>query len=230
MAPNSTSGDEPSRQYTPAMSRPTRTRDAARSKAEVLDVAEQVFSEAGFSGARVDEIAARMSTTKRMIYYYYGSKEELYVAVLERAYRGIREAERSMEFGELAPPEALRRLAELTFDHHHQHPAFIRLVAVENIHHGEYLRKIGRMRDLGTPAASLLEEILRRGRADGTLREGVDALDVHMVISAYCVFQVANNHTFGYLFDRDMQSKSVRRHNREILGDLVVSWLSPRAG
>src|SRR5918997_4327319 len=107
-----------------------RTRDAARSRAEVLDVAEQVFSEAGFSGARVDEIAARMSTTKRMIYYYFGSKEELYVAVLERAYRSTREAERAIALGDVAPPEALRQVAELTFDHHHRHPAFIRLVAV----------------------------------------------------------------------------------------------------
>ncbi len=208
------------------MPRPVgRTRDAASSRAEILDVAEQIFADAGYSGARVDEIAARMSITKRMIYYYFGSKEELYVAVLERAYRGIREAERALSSSDLAPVEALREVAQLTFDHHHRHPAFIRIVAVENIHHGTYLRKIGRMADLGTPAATLLEEILERGRVDGTLRGDVDALDVHMVISSYCVFQIANNHTFGYLFDRDMQSPGTRQHNRELLGDLVVSWL-----
>ena len=204
-----------------------RTRDAARSRAEVLDVAEEVFAEAGYSGARVDEIAARMSTTKRMIYYYFGSKEELYVAVLERAYRGIREAERAMDLGDLPPAEALRRVAELTFDHHHRHPSFIRLVAIENIHHAEFLKKIGTLRELGTPAASLLEEILERGRSDGSFRGGVEALDVHMVISAFCVFQVANNHTFSYLFDYDMRSKAQRTHNRQVLGDIVVAWLSP---
>ena len=205
-----------------------RTRDAARSRAEVLDVAEEVFAEAGYSGARVDEIAARMSTTKRMIYYYFGSKEDLYIAVLERAYRGIREAEQAMDLGDLPPADALRRVAELTFDHHHRHPSFIRLVAIENIHHATFLKRIGTLRELGTPAASLIEEILARGRADGSLRADVEALDVHMMISAYCVFQIANSHTFGYLFDSDMRSKKKRTHNRQVLGDIVVAWLSQR--
>lgn len=202
-----------------------RTRDAARSRAEVLDVAEEVFAEAGYSGARVDEIAARMSTTKRMIYYYFGSKEDLYVAVLERAYRGIREAEQAMDLGDLPPADAVRRVAELTFDHHHRHPSFIRLVAIENIHHAAFLKRIGALRELGTPAASLLEEILARGRADGSLRADVEAMDVHMMISAYCVFQIANSHTFGFLFDYEMRSKKQREHNRRVLGDIVVSWL-----
>ena len=205
-----------------------RSRDAVRSRAEVLDVAGQVFAEVGYSGARVDEIAARTSTTKRRIYYYFGSKEDLYIAVLERAYRGIRGAERAMDLGDLAPPDAVRRVAELTFDHHHQHPEFIRLVAIENIHHGQYLRKIVKLRELGTPAASLLQEILEAGRRDGSLRADVDAIDVHMLISAYCVFQIANNHTFGYLFEYDMRSDEVRTRNRLLLGDLVVSWLRPR--
>ena len=207
-----------------------RARDAVRSRAEVLDVAGKVFAEVGYDGARVDEIAARTSTTKRMIYYYFGSKEALYIAVLERAYRGIRGAERAIELGDLAPPEAVRRVAELTFDHHHQHPEFIRLVAIENIHHGEYLRKIDKLRELGTPAASLLEQILEKGRADGTLRTDVDALDVHMLISAYCVFQIANSYTVGQLFDYDMRSDEVRSRNRALLGDLVVSWLRPPIG
>lgn len=205
-----------------------RSRDAARSRSEVLQVAAEVFAEVGFSGARVDEIAARMSTTKRMIYYYFGSKEDLYVAVLERAYRGIRGAERAMDLAGLAPVDAVRRVAELTFDHHHAHPEFIRLVAIENIHHGEHLRKIDTLRELGTPAATLLEQILERGRRDGVFRTDVDAIDVHMMISAYCVFQIANNHTFGYLFDYDMSSGAVRSRNRELLADLVVSWLEPR--
>lgn len=195
----------------------------------MLDVAEAVFAEAGYSGARVDEIAARMSTTKRMIYYYFGSKEDLYVAVLERAYRGVRAAERAMDLGDLAPSEAVRRVAEQTFDHHNQHPAFVRIVATENIHRGQHLRMIEHLRDLGTPAVSLLEDILERGRADGSLRSDVTPLEVHMVISAYCVFQTANNYTFGYLFDYDMQSDAVRQRNRAMLGDLVVAWLTAPA-
>ena len=89
----------------------------------------------------MDEIAARMRTTKRMIYYYFGSKEQLFVAVLERAYAEIREAERR---GRRRAPRPRRRdppLAELTFDHHESHPEFIRLVSIENIHRAEHMAK-----------------------------------------------------------------------------------------
>src|SRR3954452_16136489 len=110
-----------------------RKRDAVRTRAELLEVATEAFAESGYAGTRVDEIAERTQTTKRMIYYYFGGKEQLYLAVLENAYRGIREKEQSIHSGDLAPVEALRQIAELTYDHHRNHSAFIRLVAIENI-------------------------------------------------------------------------------------------------
>jgi AcrR family transcriptional regulator len=203
-----------------------RIRDAERTRAELLAVATEVFAEQGLSGARVDEIAERTRTTKRMIYYYFGGKEQLYRAVLEAAYRQIRDAEQGIHAGDLPPVEAIRRIAELTFDHHHAHPSFIRLVSIENIHRGEHLRQVESLRDLSTPAASLLDDVLARGRKEGTFRKDVDAIDVHMLISSYCVFQVANNATFGFLFGRDMQAPKVRARHRRILGDVVVAWLT----
>ena len=203
-----------------------RLRDAVRTRAELLEVATQVFSEQGYSGARVDVIAERTRTTKRMIYYYFGSKQGLYLAVLEEAYRGIRRAEQDIHAADLSPVDAVRRIAELTFDHHHAHPAFIRLVSIENIHHGEHLRQVDSLRELGAPAASLLDDVLSRGKADGVFRTDVDAIDVHMLISSYCVFQVANNATFGFLFGRDMTAARTRKRNRTILGDVVVAWLT----
>jgi len=201
-------------------------RDAERTRAELLAVATEVFAEDGYSGARVDVIAERTRTTKRMIYYYFGSKEGLYLAVLERAYQGIREAERSIDVAHTDPVAAIRELAELTFDHHVTHDDFIRLVSIENIHRGEFIRRIESLRTLGQPAKTLLEEILERGRASGAFRADVDAIDVHLVISAYCVFQVANRHTFGYLFDLDFDER--RAHLRALIGDVVVSWLAAR--
>src|SRR3954453_51380 len=112
---------------------PERTRDRDRTRAEILAVATEEFSEHGYSGARVDEIAERTRTTKRMLYYYFESKEGLYTAVLERAYARIRAAERDLDVQHLEPVAAIRRLAELTFDHHEAHPEFIRLVSIENI-------------------------------------------------------------------------------------------------
>src|SRR5690349_25059649 len=110
---------------------PERLRDAERTRADLLRVATEVFAEQGLSGARVDEIAERTRTTKRMIYYYFGGKEQLYMAVLENAYRGIREAEQRLQVDHVDPVVAMRRLAELTFDHHLDHQAFIRLVSIE---------------------------------------------------------------------------------------------------
>ena len=202
------------------------SRDAERTRSELLEVATEVFSEQGYSGARVDEIAERTRTTKRMIYYYFGGKEGLFLAVLEAAYRRIRELEQSLHAGDLEPVDAIRRIAELTFDHHVDHPDFIRLVSVENIHRGRHMEKVESLRELGAPAATVLEDVLARGRASGELRADVDAVDVHMMISAYCVFQVANSATFGFLFGRDMLAPDVRERNRRILGDIVVGWLT----
>lgn len=208
--------------------RPELQRDAERTRADLLAVATEVFAESGYSGARVDEIAERTRTTKRMIYYYFGGKEGLYMAVLESAYRGIREAEQRLRVDHVDPVDAMRKLAELTFDHHLDHQAFIRLVAIENIHRGEYIGRIDSLRSLGQPATSLLDEILARGHEQGVFRADVEALDVHLLISSYCVFQVANRYTFGFLFDVDFAEPERRAHLRRMIGDVVVGWLTTR--
>ncbi|MGJ0203405.1 TetR family transcriptional regulator [Leucobacter sp. gxy201] len=206
-----------------------RIRDAERTRAELLAVATEVFAEEGYTGARVDDIADRTSTTKRMIYYYFGGKEQLYLAVLEEAYRGIRAAERTLDVSGLDPIEAVRRIAEVTFDHHVEHEAFIRLVAIENTHRGRFIRQIESLRELGRPAVDLLDGILARGRGAGEFRSDIDAFDVHLMISSYCVFQIANQHTFGYLFEHPLSEPATRRRLRGMLGDIVVSWLTDTA-
>jgi AcrR family transcriptional regulator len=201
-----------------------RRRDRERTRAEILDVATEHFAEHGYSGARVDEIAEQTRTTKRMLYYYFGSKEGLYTEVLERAYAQIRAAEQEVDVEHLEPVAAIRRLAELTFDHHEAHPDFIRLVSIENIHRAEHMRASSRFADLNTPAIDLIAAILERGR-DVFTRE-VDAVDVHMVISAFCVFRVANRHTWEAIFDRDPLDPALRERYRQMLGDLVVDYLT----
>ena len=200
---------------------PVRQRDAERTRAELLAVAARVFAEDGYSGARVDDIAEQTRTTKRMIYYYFGGKEQLYLAVLENAYLGIRQG-RAVAPGRRPGPDrcAVRRLAELTYDHHVSHPEFIRLVSIENIHQGEFIKRLDSLRTTATPALGVLDEVLDRGRAAGEFRDDVDALDVHLVISAYCVFQVANRHTFGFLFGRDLGAPEHRDHLRSMIGDV----------
>ena len=142
--------------------RPEPLRDAERTRADLIEVATAVFAEQGYSGARVDEIAEKTRTTKRMIYYYFGGKEQLYLAVLENAYRGIREAEQRLQVDHVDPVHAIRALAEMTFDHHIAHQDFIRLVAIENIHRGEFIGRLDSLRALSQPATSLLDQILPR--------------------------------------------------------------------
>ncbi|HEV7977507.1 TetR/AcrR family transcriptional regulator [Amycolatopsis sp.] len=207
---------------------PERQRDAERTRAEILDVATREFADKGYSGARVDEIAAKTSTTKRMIYYYFGGKEQLYVAALERAYTVIRSIERELDVEHLDPLDAIRQLAELTFDHHETHPDFIRLVSIENIHRAEHIATSSTLSSLANPALDVLARILQRGRAAGQFRDDVDALDVHMMISGFCVFRTANRHTFKAIFDRDMLDPARRAHYRRMLGDLVLEYLTAR--
>jgi AcrR family transcriptional regulator len=201
-------------------------RDAERTRAEILAVATREFADKGYDGARVDEIAAKMSTTKRMLYYYFGGKEQLYIAVLELAYAGIRALEQELDVEHLDPVDAIRQLAELTFDHHEAHPDFIRLVSIENIHRAKHIARSAALSGLANPALDVLTRILKRGRAAGTFRADVDPLDIHMMISAFCVFRTANRHTFNAIFKRDMLDPKRRKHYRRMLGDLILDYLT----
>jgi AcrR family transcriptional regulator len=203
-----------------------RQRDPERTREEILDVALTEFARNGYSGARVDEIAARTRTTKRMIYYYFTNKEQLYIAVLERAYSTVRDAERQLDVDHLEPVQAIRTLAELTFDHHESHQDFVRLVAIENVHRAEHIAKSAALAQLNTPAVSVIAGILERGYATGGFRRRAEPIDVHMIISAFCIFRVANQHTFGVIFGVDLLDSSTREHYRRMVGDLVVSYLS----
>ncbi|MER6821243.1 TetR/AcrR family transcriptional regulator [Streptomyces cellulosae] len=214
-----TSVDEPARTG-------ARTRDAARTQAEILDVATREFARAGYDGARVDEIAAQTRTTKRMIYYYFGGKEQLFTAVLERAYGVIREAEQELDVDHLDPVAAIRRLAELTFDHHERHPDFIRLVSIENIHDAAHIASSEMLASIGSPALDVIRRILEEGQRTGLFRADVDAVDLHAMISSFCFFRVANRHTFGALFGRDLVAPEQRDHYRAMLGDMVIAYLT----
>ncbi|MEV4347249.1 TetR/AcrR family transcriptional regulator [Actinoplanes sp. NPDC049596] len=203
-----------------------RVRDAGRTRAEIIEVATHEFADQGYAGARVDEIAAKTRTTKRMIYYYFGGKEGLYLEVLEGAYRRIRALEQELDVEHLEPVAALRRLAEMTFDHHEQHPDFVRLVAIENIHYAKHLAGSSSREVLAAPALEVLSRIMERGRAAGLFRDDLDALDVHMIISAFCVFRGANRYTFQAIFDRDLFDPRLRDHLRSMIGDLVVAHVT----
>ncbi|GAB4377380.1 MAG: TetR family transcriptional regulator [Kiloniellaceae bacterium] len=199
-------------------------------QANILRVAQEEFAKNGLSGARVDDIAARTETSKRMIYYYFGDKEGLYRRVLEAAYREVRSGERDLDLEGLAPEAALRRLVEFTFDHHHRHPDFIRLVMIENIHHGQYLRHSALIRDLNSGAIEHLERVLDRGRRAGVFRADADPLVVHWQISALSFFNVSNAATFSVIFGDRLAKPAGQKLLRRWVAETVLNAILVRPG
>ena len=199
--------------------------EAERSIADILAVATSEFAEKGLSGARIDEIAERTRTSKRMIYYYFKSKEGLYVAVLEEAYRKIRAIEAHLDLEHLAPREALRALVAFTFDYQRANPDFIRLVMNENMHKGEYLKQSANIRALNAPAIDALRDIYRRGLEAGDFRPGLDPLDLHTSISALSFFNVSNQHTFSMIFDYDVTAEEHVALRRKNVEDMVLGYV-----
>ncbi|MDQ3059933.1 MAG: TetR family transcriptional regulator [Pseudomonadota bacterium] len=204
---------------------PSRTNDPARTMAGILEVATAEFAEKGLSGARIDEIAAATKTSKRMIYYYFGSKEGLYVAVLEEAYRRMRSIEAAQHLEDLEPLAALRRLVAFTFDHHQGNPDYIRLVMCENMERGSYLAQSKIIQELNVPAIQAIRQLYERGVASGVFRPGLDPIDIHASISALTFFNVSNQHTFGLIFKRDTQSAETLAARRRSVIEMVERYL-----
>lgn len=202
-----------------------RQRDPERTKLEILEVATQEFADRGFAGARVDEIAARTRTTKRMIYYYFGSKELLYIATLEKAYEAIRITEQSVDIDNLDPVAAVRKLAELTFDRHEANPNFSRLVSHENTQRAQFINADGGFPGLDRPVIKMLQKSLEQGRLEGVFRRDIDVFDVHMLISSFCFFRINNQYTFAANFNRNLVEAGRRAMYRQMIGDVVIQYL-----
>lgn len=194
--------------------------------AGILAVATKEFADKGLSGARIDAIADATHTSKRMIYYYYGSKEGLYLAVLEDAYRRIRATEADLHLADLAPQEALKALVGFTFDHHHSNQDFIRLVMSENIQRGEYLAQSQLIQELNASVIQSIEALYKRGVKAGVFRKGLDPTDIHASISALTFFNVSNRYTFDLIFQRDGQTSKALEARRQSVVDMVLRFVS----
>ncbi|PUE07829.1 TetR/AcrR family transcriptional regulator [Limnohabitans sp. T6-20] len=203
-----------------------RTNDPARTMAEILAVATHEFADKGLTGARIDEIAAATRTSKRMIYYYFGSKDGLYLAVLEEAYRRMRAIESDLHLDDLPPIDALKRLVEFTYDHHRDNEDFIRLVMSENIQRGDYLRQSANIQQLNSNAIRSVQAVYDRGVAQGVFRQGLDPVDIHSAISAFTFFNVSNRHTFGVIFQGRASTDKADTLKREHVVELILRFVS----
>jgi AcrR family transcriptional regulator len=211
-------------------SAPTAIRDAERARADILAIATEEFARKGLAGARVDEIAARTHTVKRMIYYYFGNKEGLYRAVLARCYDDIRSIELAIDVDALGPEDALRELVRATFDYHNEHSDFVRLVMNENIHHGEHIAHLPNIKSSNSTVIKMLRKILQRGVEARVFRRNIDPIDLHMSISALAFYNVSNRYTFSHIFEKDMMSPKALKARRELVVDTIERWCRADGG
>lgn len=217
-----------------ARARPAPARTAAMRKpkapetnrAHILRAAIDEFASRGFKGASMDAIAARTNTTRALINYYFGSKEQVYLAVLEHVYSEIRQAESVLALDHLDPTAAIRRIVEFTFTYYLEHEGFVRLVVAENQARGRHFRKSQAMRSLNRPIIETLARVLARGQANGSFRADATPVEVHMVIAALGLFNVTNQYTFGAIFQRDMGATGDVVRRRELVADVVLGYLT----
>ena len=195
-------------------------------RARIVAAAIDEFAARGFKGASMDAIADRTHTTRALINYYFGSKEKLYIAVLEQVYAGIREAEDKLDLDHLAPADAVRRIVEFTYNYYVEHEGFVRIVVAENQSRGRQFRKSAAMRTLNRPIIDRLSRVIERGQADGRFRPDVDPVEVHKSIAALGMFNVTNQYTFGSIFQREMGARGDVARRCEMVTDLILSYLT----
>ena len=205
-----------------------RSRDADRSRQEILRAAMGEFADHGFGGARVEAIAERAGVNKKLIYYYFEGKDELFLAVLEQSYADIRAAEQKLQLETGDPVEAIRSLVEFTWNHYLAHPEFLALLNSENMHRAGHLKRSRRIRQMNSPLIDVLAAVLARGEQTGVLRAGVDAMQLYISIAGLAYFYLSNKHTLGAIFGLDLMAPAARKERLAHMTDVILGYVVAR--
>jgi len=203
----------------------TAPRDLARTEAEILEVATEHFTRTGYYGARIDEIAAQISATKRMIYYCFGSKDGLFGACVRAAYAKIRDYERTLHLADLAPADAIDAYVRETVRYHENHPELALLVRGENMLGATHLAV-----DVDPNNRSIidtLDAVLERGRASGEFRTDVTGVELHVAVTALANYRITNEATIGALFSYAMRDPNRLDHDLDQYSSMMLGWLRP---
>lgn len=209
-----------------AVAKPTRDSDATRLR--ILNAAKVEFAKLGLAGARIDSIALRAKSNKRMIYEYFGNKEGLFEAVLESAYQGIRQAERKLKLEELEPVEAITALVTFTWKYYLKNPHFLTLVNSENLHKAAHLKRSQeKMQQMHAPMVSMVADILARGVAQGVFREGVDPVQLNISIAAINYYYLNNRFTGEIIYGFDLMSPEALQARIDFNIQTILGMLRP---
>jgi len=201
-------------------------RDPAGNQERILSAATEEFARHGLGGARVDRIATRAGANKRMLYYYYGNKEALFLAVLESRYAHIRRAEQGLHLGDLDPAKGVRRLVAFTWNYYLKHPEFLTLLNSENLHEARHLRRSRQIAAMHSPLIAALQDLIERGARERKFRGDVDPVQLYISIAALGYFYLSNRHTLSTIFERDLLSARNKAERLKHMTALVLGYLS----
>ena len=201
-------------------------RDAGATKLRILAAARVEFADHGYMGARVDRIARTARANKRLLYYYIGNKEALYLATLDRAYADIRSAERELRLEELEPLAAIERLVRFTWAYYHANPSFMALLNTENLHRARHLVKSRQIPDMNSTVVAIVGRILAKGARQGVVRPGIDPLQLYISIASLCFFYLSNIHTLTVVFARDLKARHALDRRIEHVVALVLRGIA----
>ncbi len=215
---------EPSRRAKPRVATKVK-RDPERTRARILDAATGEFSKHGLGGARVDRIAKRAGTNERMLYYYFVSKDQLFLTVLENVYIRLAEAEKALELDHLEPVEAVIRLVEFIWTYYIEHPEFISLINSENLHEAKYLKKSRKLALLVSPVQNNIRQIVQRGQEAGVFRGGIDPAEVYITLVALNYYYLSNRFTLSTVLARDLMSPVARENHLKHATEVVLNYL-----
>jgi AcrR family transcriptional regulator len=191
---------------------PTRERLLASAKAE--------FAQHGFAGARVDRIVAKAGANSRMLYHHFGSKREIYVAVLEDALADLRRHELKFDVDHADPLEGLLQLFDFMNDHFESNQALVSLFRNENVLKARFMRTSARIREMSSPVLAMISRLIESGRAQGRLAANLDPLRIYVLMLALCQFHLSNMHTLSFIFDEDLSTTSwraARKHDARLM-------------
>lgn len=213
----------------PARGRPAkpaqRPRDAAATAERILQSAIAEFAENGYAGARIDAIARGADANMRMLYHYFGSKDALYIRVLETVFNDIRVQEQRLKLNNMAPLEAMIKLFDFTYSHFAANPLFIRILASENLLGAKFLTRSKRVSTLSSPLLLAIKEVLSRGEKEGVFRRGIDPLQLYVSMVAMSYVHISNAPTLSHLFGTNLSSPSWKVQRRRHATEMMIAFL-----
>ena len=202
------------------------TRDPEKSRANILQAARAEFARSGLGGARVDQIAKMAGINKRMLYHYFGNKDDLFCAVLEANYAHKRDSEKALALEQEEPVEAIRKLIALTWDYYLKHPEFLTLLNSANLHQAKHLKKSTEIRKMHTPFVSMIKSVLDKGVSQKIFRKGVDPAQLYISIAGLSYFYLSNQYTLSAIFGRNLLAPAARKERLAHMTDVVLSYLA----